>query len=115
MIKKNSKTKKAKLKVDKSELVDKLKELLQEGQQLLEQPEIDEKDYDYWYDRVVSRLKTSFSSSDNEYKNRFVMPASYILIRRDSESLQKIDLQRELKRDLGEELSSLDIIINDLL
>ena len=97
-------------------MVDKLKSLLQEGQELLElQPEIDEKEYDYWYDRVLVLLKMSFSSPDNEYKNRFVLPASYILIRQDGESLQKIDLQLELTRDLGEQLARLDIIINDII
>ena len=115
MIKKNSKTRKAKLKADKSELLDKLNSLLQEGKKLFEQPKIDEKKYDYWYDRVIVLLKNSFSNPDNEYKNRFVLPVSYIFIRHDSESIPEIDLQFELRKELGEELSNLDIIINDII
>lgn len=115
MIKKNSKTRKAKLKADKSELVDKLNGLLQEGKKLLEQPEIDEKKYDYWYGSVLVLLKNSFSNPNNEFKNRFVLPASYIFIRHDSKSTPEIDLQFELKNELDEELSNLDIIINDII
>ena len=116
MAKKISKPKKAKLKdgVDAIELVEKLEQLLNEGRSMLEQPIIDEKEYDNWYERVVNLLRTNFTDPDNEFKNRFVGPASYILVRQDGACSIQPDKQFDLKGDLGEQLSSLENIIDEI-
>lgn len=116
MIKKPTKPKKAKLKcgVDATDLVEKLKKLLNEGHAIMEQPFIDEKDFDNWYYQVLSLLETSFTEPDNEHKRRFVGPASYILFSQDGVPPVQPDMQFEIKQNLGEQLSSLEIIIDDI-
>lgn len=116
MAKKTSKPKKAKLKqgVDATELVEKLEKLLNEGRSMFNQPIIDEKEYGYWYDKVLILLRTSFTDPDNEFKNRFVGPASYILVRQDGTSSIQPDNQFDLKGDLGEQLTSMAFIIDEI-
>ena len=116
MAKKISKPKKAKLKhdVDATEFVEKLEQLLNEGRSMFNQPIIDEKEYGYWYDNVLILLRTSFTDPDNEFKNRFVGPASYILVRQDGACSIQPDNQFVLKGNLGEQLSSLEIILDDI-
>jgi hypothetical protein len=116
MVKDTSKPKKAKLKrgVDTSKLVENLEKLLNEGRIMLKQPFIDENDYDNWYYNVLFHLKDSFTDPDNEYKRRFVGPASYIYVRQDGVSSVQLDKKFELESDLSEQLSSLAIIIDDI-
>lgn len=116
MVKDTSKPKKAKLKrgVDTSKLVENLEKLLNEGRIMLKQPFIDENDYDNWYYNVLFHLKDSFTDPDNEYKRRFVGPASYIYVRQDGVSSVQLDKKFELESDLSEQLSSLTIIIDDI-
>ena len=116
MVKDTSKPKKAKLKrgVDTSKLVENLEKLLNEGRIMLKQPFIDENDYDNWYYNVLFHLKDSFTEPDNEYKRRFVGPASYIYVRQDGVSSVQLDKKFELESDLSEQLSSLAIIIDDI-
>lgn len=114
MVKDTSKPKKAKLKrgVDTSKLVENLEKLLNEGRIMLKQPFIDENDYDNWFYNVLFHLKDSFTDPDNEYKRRFVGPASYIYVRQDGVSSVQLDKKFELESDLSEQLSSLAIIID---
>ena len=116
MVKDTSKPKKAKLKrgVDTSKLVENLEKLLNEGRIMLKQPFIDENDYDNWFYNVLFHLKDSFTDPDNEYKRRFVGPASYIYVRQDGVSSVQLDKKFELESDLSEQLSSLAIIIDDI-
>lgn len=116
MVKKPFKPKKAKLRrgVDATKLVEEVEKLLNEGRALMEQPIIDETVYNNWYNHVVILLETSFTELDNEYKRRFVGPAVYILVRQDGVSLIQPDPQIALRSDLGDQLASLDIIIDDI-
>ncbi len=116
MTKKPSKPKKAKLKrgVDATKLVEELEKLLNEGRALMEQPIIDETDYNNWYNHVVMLLETNFTDSENEYKRRFIGPAGYILVRQDGVSSIQPDQLFALRSDLGDQLSSFPIIIDDI-
>lgn len=110
------KSKKAILKrgVDAVKLVEKLVKLQEEGQAMYDQPIIDEKKYNVWYNAVLFRLKTSFTKPDNEYANRFVGPPPLPLFSNDGVPTVQLDLQFELNSDLGDKLSNLFVIISDI-
>ena len=116
MIKKVSKPKKAVLKRGKDalKLVEELGKLQREGQEMLDQPAIDTEKYNVWYKMVLFLLQTSFTKTDNEYASRFVGPPPLPTFSNDSIPTVQSDLQFELKSDLGDNLSDLNIIISDI-
>ena len=112
--KKNKKPSKPKLKGKAPELLDKLEILLKEGKELSEREIIDGDEYDNWYNKVLSSLKDGFIKSDNKYVTQFEGPASYIQIRQDGVSSVQVDEQFSLRSYLGDNLTDLDVIINDI-
>ena len=107
MNQKNIKSKKPKLKIDASELVGKLEDLLKEGMSMQDQSEIDERAYENWFDKVMNILRMSFVNENNEFANRFLPPPVFL------ESAQ-IDLNSRIKSDLANEVSQLYIIKGDI-
>ena len=77
---KQSKPKKAKLKVDISELLEQLNSLFREGQDMAAQPVIDGKTYDMWFENVKGVLQLSFTDSNNEFYKKFIpLPTDYLV------------------------------------
>ena len=79
-----------------------------------EQNIIDGKKYDVWYCSVLFHLKKSLTKPNNEYANRFAGSLPLPSLTNDGIPTFQSDLQFELNRDLGDNLSNLYIIISDI-
>lgn len=113
MVKKNATQKKPRLKVDKVVLLEKLDCLRNIGQEMQTKSEIGEAEWDDWYNKVLTLLKTSFSIPENKFKQRFELPLAYLLGSPTGTSSVQDRLAR-IKEYFSNSLVSLGIIVDDI-
>lgn len=114
MTNKKYKAKKAVLRVDVSKLIEQLRCLFQKGQVMLSQPEIDNGDYNTWFENVKCVLQLGFSDSDNEFYKSFIPLPIDFYASPDNGCFVHIDDHNKLKGYLCEDLARLNNIIDDI-
>ena len=111
---KRNKPKKAVLRVDASQLLGQLNNLLREGKDMAAQSIVDGKAYDTWNENVRAALQLGFKDSDNEYYKKFIpLPTDY-LVCPDNGSSSHMDDQFKWMKYLIDDLNRLNSIIIEI-